>query len=212
MALGGWAFSVLPAEVDETPLPGEKPYPYVRRMAEAKAQAIALQVSKDALVIGADTIVVDRRAGGLPGDLEILGKPVDAADAFRMLVRLRGHSHQVYTAVAMLRVADGRLESDVCTTDVPMRNYTDEEIVTYIATGDPLDKAGAYAIQHAGFHPVEHLQGCYANVVGLPACSLARLLGKFGARPGIDIPLGCQAELNYQCSICMQLVNGAVQS
>src|SRR5204863_5653183 len=101
---------------------------------------------------------------------DILGKPIDNAEAFAMLTRLRGHTHQVYTGVALLRKSDGLLLKELSVTDVPMRDYSDEEINAYIATGDPLDKAGAYAIQHPQFQPVEHMRGCYASVMGLPLC------------------------------------------
>jgi len=85
-----------------------------------------------------------------------------------MLTQLRGRTHQVYTGVALLRVIDGHLLKELCVTDVPMREYSDEEIRSYVATGDPLDKAGAYAIQHPEFRPVANMSGCYASVMGLP--------------------------------------------
>jgi septum formation protein len=82
-----------------------------------------------------------------------------------------------------------------------MRDYTDEEIETYVASGDPMDKAGAYAIQHQGFHPVKELHGCYANVMGLPLCHLARNLRKLGFLPPVNVPEQCQAALDYECSV-----------
>jgi septum formation protein len=88
-----------------------------------------------------------------------------------MLKQLRGRTHQVYTGVAFLRVSDGTLLTELSITDVPMRNYSDEEIRAYIQTGDPMDKAGAYAIQHPDFQPVHSMQGCYAGVMGLPLCA-----------------------------------------
>ena len=91
-------------------------------------------------------------------------------------------------------------------TEVLMRHYSDDEMLAYIASGDPLDKAGAYAIQHAGFHPVENLVGCYANVMGLPVCHLARLLGEFDASPLVDLPRECQQMLNYDCPIYRQVM------
>jgi len=165
----------------------------VLRLAEGKARAVAAQVPADSLVIAADTTVADGP--------DILGKPEDEQQAVEMLTRLRGHLHQVYTAVAILRAADGMLLLDVCVTDVPMRDYSQAEIAAYVATGDPLDKAGAYAIQHDGFHPVEHLEGCYANVVGLPLCHLVRLLRRLGMEPQADVPAACQAALKYECPV-----------
>jgi MAF protein len=142
-------------------------------------------------VIAADTTVVDGN--------QILGKPVDNEDAGRMLRQLRGRTHQVYTAIAVLQ--NGNLLVECCGTDVPMRDYDDAEMRAYIESGDPLDKAGAYAIQHAGFNPVEYLQGCYANVVGLPLCHLVRTLRKFNIHLAANVPAGCQAALGYECPI-----------
>lgn len=193
MTLIGFDFHACPAEIDESILPWETPLKYVYRLAEGKARAIGSQVPKDSLVIAADTTVAD--------GMDIFGKPEDEVQAVEMLTRLRGHVHQVYTAVAILRVADDKLLLDACSTDVPMRDYSADELAAYVATGDALDKAGAYAIQHAGFHPVEHLQGCYANVVGLPLCHLTRLLRCLDIEPKTDVPLVCQAKLQYECRI-----------
>jgi MAF protein len=191
LGLTGLGFIVIPADVDETPLQDESPADYVKRLAAGKAQAVRSQLENDALVIAADTTVVD--------DGQILGKPIDERDAARMLVQLRGRTHQVYTGLAVIR--DGKLIVDVCGTDVPMRQYSDEEMQAYISSGDPLDKAGAYAIQHAGFHPVDELQGCYANVVGLPLCHLLRTLQAMNVILSDDIPQACQETLVYQCPI-----------
>ena len=198
LTLLGLPFRACPAEIDESALPGETPRAYVLRLAEGKARAVAdrgavAQVTTGSLVIAADTTVADGS--------DILGKPEDEQQAMEMLTRLRGHLHQVYTAVAVLRAADGMLLLDTCATDVPMREYSQAEIATYVATGDPLDKAGAYAIQHDGFHPVEHLEGCYANVVGLPLCHLTRLLRKLNVEPQENVPAACQAALQYNCPI-----------
>jgi len=192
LGLGGWKFKILPADVDETPLSGESPQDYVVRLAEEKARAVASQAQNHEMIIAADTIVAD---GG-----KILGKPVDAQDAFEVLQNLRGRSHQVYTAVAVYDPGSEKLLTDLAHTDVPMRDYTDAEIHAYIATGDPFDKAGSYAIQHPGFRPVDHLEGCRANVVGLPLCHLERVLKQFGVRTTIDIPAACQTSLQYTCT------------
>ncbi len=198
LALGGWDFSVVPAEVDERPRLGEEAPDYVSRVAESKARAVSSQARENDLVIAADTAVVD--------EMGILGKPVDSADAIAMLRRLRGSTHQVYTAVVVAR--GGLVLKDICATDVPMRDYPEEEIQAYVASGDPLDKAGAYAIQHAGFHPVDELAGCYANVVGLPLCHLARTLRKVGLSPREDVPLACQSALGYRCPVYGQVLKG----
>jgi MAF protein len=191
LGLTGLDFQVVAADVAETPLERESPMDYVQRLAISKAQVVASQVDDGGLVIAADTTVVD-------GD-QILGKPLDNQDAESMLRQLRGRIHQVYTAIAVSR--SGKLDVELCCTDVPMRQYSDEEMKSYIDTGDPLDKAGAYAIQHAGFHPTEGLEGCYANVVGLPLCHLTRTLLKSEVFMDVDIAQNCQRTLNYKCPI-----------
>ncbi len=204
LALGEWTFTIAPAEIDETPLLEEEPRQYVLRMAEGKARVVAARQPPGDLVVAADTIVVDAPNG----KEQILGKPVDAVEAVSMLRQLRDHQHVVYTAVAVMQISGGRLISDLCATRVPMRSYSDPEIDAYVATGDPLDKAGAYAIQHAEFNPVENLKGCYANVVGLPLCHLTRTLIKFGIQPQTDIPTACQNTLDYRCPIFQKVLRG----
>jgi len=206
LKLGGWDFDILAAEIDEEALDGERPADYVRRLAESKAQAAALRAPRDAIIVAADTTVVDiRREQGEIREL-ILGKPGDAAEAEQMLSNLRGRVHYVYTAIAVMRASDGSLLQDTCMTNVTMREYSDEEMQAYIETGDPLDKAGAYAIQHAGFHPVAKVNGCYTNVVGLPLCHLARMLRKFDVRPVWDLPQACMDTFNEECPIFEQLL------
>ncbi len=189
LALGGWPFSIQPADIDEQPLQGERARDYVLRLSEAKARTVAGHTAPGApelAVVASDTTVVD---GGA-----ILGKPASEAEAVAMLESLRGRVHQVYTGVAVLRRADGKLFSDLCVTDVRMRAYTQAEIRAYAASGDPLDKAGAYAIQHAGFHPVESLQGCYPSVMGLPLCLVTRLLAELGIPPASGITSACHPD------------------
>jgi MAF protein len=189
LALANSNFQVSIADVDESQLPWrETPADYVLRLAETKARAI--QADADQLVLAADTAVVD-------GDT-ILGKPVDNADAVAMLTSLRGHTHQVYTGIALLRLSDGHILKDLCVTDVPMRDYSDEEIRAYVETGDPLDKAGAYAIQHPEFHPVTNLSGCYASVMGLPMCHVILLMRKMNLQPNADFFAGCETLLEYR--------------
>lgn len=197
-ALGNWNFEVIVSDVDETPLQNELPREYVVRLAEAKAKAIRSKVSVEAVIIGSDTTVVD--------GVKILGKPSDEKDAERMLKQLRGKSHQVMTAIAVYRVRDEKLVTDLCVTDVPMRNYSDVEILEYIKSGDPMDKAGAYAIQHAGFHPVDSLSGCYASVMGLPMCHILRALKSFDISSSENIPTACQSFLNYDCSVYSEII------
>jgi MAF protein len=199
LALGGWMFHLLPVEVDETPHPGEDPLAYVLRMAAAKAQAAAPRLRPSGIAIAADTTVASDG---------ILGKPASPRQAAEMLWQLRGRTHQVHTAIAVIRAGEREPLTDVCTTAVPMRRYTDEEIFAYIGTGDPFDKAGGYAIQHRGFRPAEQLGGCYANVVGLPMCHLTRTLARMGIEPRADIPAACQKFLSYDCPVHAQILRG----
>lgn len=190
---------MLVSDVDESQLAGEKPKEYVLRLAQAKAMAVAAKARPENIIIGSDTAVVDGN--------EILGKPKDAEDAGRMLKQLRGRAHQVFTGVAVYRVDDGSMLTELCVTDVPMRNYSDDEIQAYVHTGDPMDKAGAYAIQHPDFQPVESMSGCYASVMGLPMCHVTRALRKLNVQSGADVPMACQTLLNYQCPISTLILN-----
>jgi septum formation protein len=171
----GLTFTALATDIDETPLPGEAPEAMTLRLAIAKAQAAASRLPGAAgaqLVIASDTTVAM--------DGIIYGKPEDAADADRMLRALRGRSHQVYSALCLLRLPDGERHTHINRTDVMMRDYSDAEIAAYVASGDPLDKAGAYGIQTAPFRPVSGLRGCFASVMGLPLADLRDLLASFG--------------------------------
>jgi MAF protein len=200
LALGGWLFHARPAGVDESLRTGETPAAYVLRLAESKAYTGAGSARAEQVILAADTAVVSGQA--------ILGKPKDQADAVAMLRYLRGHSHQVLTGLAVLRMNDWTLVTDLCVTDVPMRDYRDDEIDAYVASGDPFDKAGGYAIQHPGFHPVEGLRGCYASVMGLPLCHLTRSLRKIGMDPNADVAEQCQNALGYACPISSAVLRG----
>ena len=138
----------------------------------------------------------------------ILGKPKDPADAVQMLKNLRGRKHQVYTGLAAIKLSSGQMLTDLCVTEVPMRNYTDTEIEAYVQTGDPLDKAGAYAIQDTRFQPVENMKGCFASVMGLPLCHLVRVLAKMGITPNLDVPTNCQTYLKYSCPVSADILRG----
>ena len=202
LALADWMFSVSVADTDESQHPNESPADYVLRLAEAKARTVVTQARKDQIILAADTAVIDGS--------DILGKPKDMAGAVAMLTRLRGHTHQVYTGVALLRVSDGLLLKDLCVTDVPMRDYSDEEIQAYVQTGDPLDKAGAYAIQHPDFHPVADMSGCYASVMGLPMCHVVRMMRQLEISPRANVPVNCQTLLEYHCPVSGAILSGAM--
>jgi len=190
LTLTGLDFRVVPAELDETPIQGESPREYVARLAREKVRWVREHQVGD-LIIAADTTVVYEN--------QILGKPTSPADAEKMLWQLRGRIHQVYTGIALLN--NGNLVQEVCGSDVPMRKYSEVEMHAYIETGDPLDKAGAYAIQHTHFHPVENFRGCFANVMGLPLCHLTRALRKFGSNPKTEVPVACQENIHYRCPV-----------
>lgn len=188
----GLHFVVAPADVDETPQPGETPVALAARLAEAKARAVAQRLPADGrrIVVAADTVVA-------LGD-RLLGKPEDAADAWRMLDVLRQGPHQVHSAVSIFDTAHGQVRTRVNSTTVHMRPYTDAEIDAYIATGDPLDKAGAYAIQHPEFAPAAAIEGCLSGVVGLPLGTLADLLAEVGIELPPVAPV-CQRRTAFMC-------------
>lgn len=198
LALAGWDFVVSVADVDESQRENESPADYVLRLAETKARAV--RTNAEHIILAADTTVVDGS--------EILGKPMNDADAVSMLTRLRGRTHQVYTGIALLRMSDGFLLTDLCVTDAPMRDYSDEEIRAYVASGDPHDKAGAYAIQHPVFSPVINMSGCYASVMGLPLCHVTRLMGRMDTEPKANVPVNCQSLLEYECPVFDSILNG----
>ena len=205
----GFDFEVTSPSVDEVPLANEPPVALVARLSRAKARVAHPSSSSDAaacrngIVIACDTVVA------LDG--ELLGKPRDAVDAVAMLRHLRQRSsHTVYSAITLLAPTTGHILTEVAETQVTMRTYTDTEIAAYVASGDPLDKAGAYAIQHAGFRPVARLRGCYANVMGLPLCHLTRCLRVWGIEspPHVSVPQVCQAHVGYDCPVYPDILSG----
>lgn len=183
----GLEFEVRVADLDETPLPGEDPAAYVARLAMAKAEAVAdAAIEPNVVVVGADTTVVV--------DGEILGKPADDADAARMLRRLAGRTHEVLTGVAVVTRAEGLDDGagsaalaaarsaavDVAITEVAFTPMADAEVDWYVATGEPHDKAGAYAVQGRGAAFVASIAGSPDNVIGLPLALTRRLLAEAG--------------------------------
>jgi septum formation protein len=161
----GISFEVLAADIDETPQPNESPAAYVERLAIEKAQAV-FALRPDARVLGADTTVTI--------DGEILGKPIDEQDALRMLRLLSGRPHDVHTGVALISAAG--VKSAVDTTRVWFAPMTDEDIQWYVATGEPVDRAGAYAIQGFASRFIPRIEGSYSNVVGLPVALVSSIL------------------------------------
>jgi MAF protein len=197
LRLLGLPFEVTVANLEETPQAGETAVELVTRLSRAKADGAQLINRHNALVIGCDTIVA------LDG--AILGKPGGLKEAQAMLRRLRGRSHFVYSALTLLDTTS-RAKTEMAETRLQMRAYNEMEINAYVATRDPLDKAGGYAIQHEGFHPVSEIEGCYASVMGLPLCHLMRCLRHWGVEPAADVPTACQTHTGHRCAVYQEIV------
>jgi septum formation protein len=167
----GYDFKVVPANIPEVRLPDEEPTAFVQRLAQEKAKAVFdqfadTQSGEPLLILGADTVVVVAE--------EILGKPRNAEDAARMLRLLSGRTHQVITGVCL--ISNRQMKVGVESTSVMVSQITDKEIATYIATGEPMDKAGAYAIQGHAARWIPRIEGCYFNVVGLPIAQVVSMI------------------------------------
>jgi septum formation protein len=170
LAQAGFVFDVIPAHIPEEPRPGEDPVAYVTRLAREKAEAVFAHANGDILVLGADTTVT------LDG--HILEKPRDAQDAARMLRMLSGRTHRVITGVALVDAKGSEVAAEV--TAVRFITLSDAEIAAYIATGEPMDKAGAYGIQGRAAKWIPRIEGCYFNVVGLPLALVTSMLESRG--------------------------------
>ena len=168
----GYHFSILSSAIDETPYADESPKHLVQRLANSKADLAAVRAVGPAILIAADTEVV------LDG--HIFGKPRSSDDARRMLTKLSGRTHAVLTGVCLIRLPDVERISFVETTLVTFAHLSDEEITRYLATGEPHDKAGAYAIQGYAARYIPRIEGCYFNVVGLPLARLQQALTELG--------------------------------
>jgi septum formation protein len=176
----GVPFQVAISDVSETADPALTPQEQAVALARRKARAVAHRLNSG-LVLGADTIVV------LDGDL--LGKPRDDSDAARMLRALSGHEHRVITGIALIDASSGEEHSSSVSTLVRFRALSDEEIAAYVTSGEPCDKAGAYAIQGLGADMVAGFAGCFTNVVGLPLCETARVLKETGLSVATPAPV-----------------------
>jgi len=200
-------FVTATADVDEEIGEGESPQEMVRRLSLAKARAVALSYPEGLIVAADTTVVVD-------GD--VLGKPADEAEAIAMLRRLRGRKHTVFSGVTVYYPLPPSLPPNVggagggvtelAESAVWMRAYTDEQAARYVASGDPLDKAGGYAIQHQNFSPVERIEGCYASVMGLPLCHLVRALAQLGLTLPVDVPQVCQGFTGHRCLVAGEIL------
>ena len=193
LSLLGVDFHVQTSETDESVLPGESAQEYVLRLAISKSLAFNPLSAARLIVIAADTAVIDGE--------QILGKPGNQRQAIEMLDNLRDRTHQVLSGIAVRDTKIDEIFTDLCTTQVEMRNYGEKEIEDYVASGDPMDKAGAYAIQHLGFNPVAQITGCYANVVGLPLCHLEQIFNRLGVEVREEAIQGCRSNGEYQCRL-----------
>ncbi len=199
LALTGWQAQVRPTQVDERQDLPTRPADLARELARRKVQAAA-RMAPGSVVLGADTIVVHRG--------EVLGKPADPDQATAMLRRLAGQEHLVLTAIALLDSGRDMLLQDLCQTTVPMAPLSDDQIAAYVSSGSPLDKAGAYGIQDQGFRlvEVERMEGCFANVMGLPLCHLVRLMGWLGLAPPREVPRACREFTAYPCRVYQEIL------
>jgi septum formation protein len=187
----GLAFSIRTERVDEAILPGESPADLVARLSRIKAGAVPLQENE--VVVAADTVVAL--------DDAVLGKPLNADDARRMLLALRDRPHLVHTGLSVGR--PGHIRTETVTTLVFMRPYSTGDIEAYIASGQPMDKAGAYGIQNQPFAPVSRVEGCYMTVMGLPLCHVARGLLRWGIEVPRLPPEYCHSVLGTPCRVAL---------
>ena len=197
LSLLGVEYQVLTAEIDEQAQPGETPEEFVTRLAVSKSKAVNPLSTERSVILAADTAVVDED--------QILGKPVDANEAIKMLQKLRSRTHYVFTCLSVRDTSSEEVITDLCVTEVSMRSYHESEIMDYVESGDPLDKAGAYAIQNTGFNPVQETSGCYTNVVGLPLCHLTELLKQKKIKHQKCTTFGCRISHGYSCQLIEQV-------
>lgn len=198
LSLLGLPFIVQPSEVEEVNHAHETCAAMVTRLSQAKAQALAAQ-ARSGLIVAADTTVC------LDG--EVVGKPADPDDAIQILRRLRGRPHTVFSSVTLTDARTGWMRTELAESQVLMRNYSDEEIAAYVASGDPLDKAGAYAIQYADFRPVARIVGCYANVMGFPLCHVYCMLRQTHLAPA-ETPVAACNRFNWRhCEVADQILS-----
>lgn len=195
LRLLGIPFEKRPSNADETHPEDVDTLEYVLQMAREKGQIV--RHSEGEWILSADTIVeLDGR---------VVGKPADDGEAYQILRALRARGHLVHTALCLrTKKGDAPIES-LCTTDVFMRDYTEQELAEYVASKDYKDKAGGYAIQHKQFHPCTGVKGCYANVMGLPLCHLAMLLQSAGCKLDADVPHACQRYNDITCEVYPQI-------
>lgn len=199
LALMGMPFETRPGHFAEPKMADQEVVDYVSALAAAKAAHV--EAFPGELLLAADTIV--------EMDARILGKPADDDEARQTLCDLRGKAHHVYTALNLHDVSSGETLRTVCKTVVFMREWHNEEQSAYLYKGTYRDKAGGYAIQDDDFHPVERIEGCYANVMGLPLCHLYRLFEQKGLPLPQDLPEACQNHIRTSCDYYPTILQNA---
>lgn len=201
LSLLGIPFKIQVPRVDEQPKPGQIPAEVPQRLSRLKAEHVAGQVVAG-IIVAADTVVVYKG--------EILGKPRSTEHARNMLRCLRGERHLVLSGVTVLDAISDKRITELCETKVWLRWMTDAEIEAYVESGDPLDKAAAYAIQNTDFAPVAKVVGCPANVMGLPMCHVVRNLRRLGVDLPPTPPTHCEIRYGYACALTEIVMPGAV--
>lgn len=201
LSLCGYPFRVMAADVDEATIDHPNPAENSLQTAQLKAQAVVDRVpltnSERVIVVAADTTVAL--------DSHMLGKPADVGEATRMLQVLKGRDHQVHTGMVVVNLNTGKEVTAVHSATVTMRPYADDEIERYVNSGDPMDKAGAYAIQHPQFRPVTRLDGCYLGVMGLSICQLLQLLEQLNIPSLADLDALAKAHEHYPCPLLPEM-------
>jgi septum formation protein len=192
-------FTATSADIDESRRKNESALEHVRRLAREKAEKVFEEKHREAVILAADTIVIKND--------HVLEKPQTERQAVEMLVELRKTTHRVVTAICIIQ-PDGIRREDVCISEVLMRDYSNEEIQRYVASGDPMDKAGAYAIQNGTFNPAPEFKGCFASVMGFPFCHIERNFRKIDGYNWIPVAAICQQNLRYVCPIFAKVLNG----
>ena len=204
LELTGLAFEIRPVTMDETSFLDGSPLKLAQQIAYEKASEAVKSAPENSLVLTADTVVINND--------DILGKPDTQQDAVDMLMHLRDGRHDVITSLVLVDRHARRQIHESCTTNVPMRAYTDPEIENYVASGSPMDKAGAYGIQDddPGLVEIGDLRGCFANVMGLPICHFTRAMQMLDREVNADIPANCRQFTGYDCPVYEAILMGEV--
>ena len=204
LELTGLVFEIQPVTVDENSYTKGSPFKLAQQIAYEKASEAVKSAPENSLVLTADTVVINND--------DILGKPETQQDAVDMLMHLRDGRHDVITSLVLVDRHARRQIHESCRTNVPMRAYTDLEIENYVASGSPMDKAGAYGIQDddPGLVEIGDISGCFANVMGLPICHFTRAMQTLGRKVSAGVPANCRQFTGYDCPVYEAILMGEV--